>query len=80
MQSNGVQFYLGIYETEIEAAQAYEKKVKESGGHARLVNIFPFTVTSSIRNNISTLALCFLYRELPQEVDDMKVLNFFRIR
>ena len=44
MQSNGVQFYLGIYETEIEAAQAYEKKVKESGGHARLVNyIFPFT-------------------------------------
>eukprot|EP01036_Dinobryon_divergens_P026419 gene26419-35068_t len=32
MQSNGVQFYLGIYETEIEAAQAYERKVKESGG------------------------------------------------
>ena len=38
MQSNGVQFYLGIYETEIEAAQAYERKVKESGGgNPRLV-------------------------------------------
>jgi len=61
MQSNGVQFYLGIYETEIEAAQAYEKKVKESGGHARLVSIFPFTgISVSVIISVHSLYVFYI--------------------
>lgn len=33
MQVNGVQFYLGMYDTEEEAALAYEQKFKESSHH-----------------------------------------------
>jgi len=68
MQSNGVQFYLGIFESEEEAAFAYEKKVIESSAAPKLV---------SHNNNyvLFKLILSFCSKKVLLQFEKLKVIQ-----
>lgn len=56
LQRQGVQYYLGIYNTEIEAALAYDKKAREDGSGSMLLTNFNEDGTESLNNIMQSTA------------------------